>query len=114
MGGDCKIPLFVFIMAESITTDIMIILNRKEANDLRVAEWCFLGGSSWDEVSADDHSPIARWQRWCGRSVWLNAEQGWSDRVHRGDWIGSNLRSPMGTRQALACPLPEFRFLIRT
>ena len=83
----------------------MVIMSRQDAINLRNAEWC-LQGSWHGVVAADDHTPIARWQRWCGNAMFWNAEQGWSTGCHPGRWVGSKLRSPLGTRQALACPLP--------
>ena len=83
----------------------MVITSRQEAVDLRNAEWCLSGG--WHGmIDATDSTPIAVWWRWCGNARHWNQEQGWSAGCHPGRWVGSKLRSPLGTRQALACPLP--------
>jgi len=83
----------------------MVFMSRQDAVDLRNAEWCHSGG--WHGmVAADDHTPIARWQRWCANARHESPQHGWSAGCHPGRWIGSKLRSPLGTRQALACRLP--------
>jgi len=87
----------------------MIYMNTSEFRLLRSAELnagvgyvCALPASdSW----ADEWN--SAWVAWCATVNRWNPEYDWSCGCTSGECIGTRLRSPLGTRRALASRLPD-------
>ena len=85
----------------------MIHLTRTEAQELRMAELSSVCG--YCRLPSDDTWAPAgnsNWVQWCGNVQQWNPHFGWSHGCTSGKRIGTKLKTPMGTWQASASPLP--------